>query len=87
MWKLVTVSLHCFSLIFSPSVFAETTIKCVKRTLSCWRLSSPGIYEDTTRSPHYALPTINVSLYYRPRTGGGSNPAVLVNVSRNVSTA
>ena len=28
------------------SLFAEVIIKCVKRTLSCWRLSSPGIYEE-----------------------------------------
>ena len=31
MWKLVTFSLHWFSLLFSPSVFAETIIKCVKK--------------------------------------------------------
>ena len=46
MWKMVTFSLHCFSLLFCPSLFSEIIIKCVKRTLSCWRLSSLGIYED-----------------------------------------
>ena len=46
MWKQVTFSLHCFPLLFYLSLFAEIIIKCVKRTLSCWRLLSPGIYED-----------------------------------------
>ena len=30
LWKLVTFSLHCFSLLLSPSLFSEIIIKCVK---------------------------------------------------------
>ena len=47
-WKLGTFSLHYFLLIFSTFVFSEIIIKCGKRTLSCWRLSPPGISEDAS---------------------------------------
>ena len=43
MWKLVTFSLHCFSLRFSPSLFAEIIIKCVKRTLQLETLTAKNI--------------------------------------------
>ena len=50
MWKLVRMSLHCFSLLFSPSVFVETIIECVKglSPVDCWKLLPPGIYEDAS---------------------------------------
>ena len=36
-----------FSLFFSPSVFFELNNQVCERALSCWRLSLPGIYEDS----------------------------------------
>ena len=49
MWKLVRMSLHCFSLFFSSSLFSELNNQVYERTLSCWRLSLPGIYEELNR--------------------------------------
>ena len=48
MWKLIRMSLHCFSIFFSPSLISEQSNQVCEWTLSCWRLSSPGIYEDAS---------------------------------------
>ena len=47
---LVTLSLHYFSLFFSLTLFSELNNynQVCERTLSCWRLSLPGIYEDAS---------------------------------------
>ena len=36
-----------FSLFFSPSLFSEVNNQVCERTLSCWRLLLPEIYEDS----------------------------------------
>ena len=36
-----------FSLFFSPYLFFELNNQVCERTLSCWRFSLPGIYEDS----------------------------------------
>ena len=36
-----------FSLFFSPSLFFDLNNQVCERTLSCWRLFLPGIYEDS----------------------------------------
>ena len=36
-----------FSLFFSPYLFSELNNQVCERTLSCWRLSLPGIYGDS----------------------------------------
>ena len=46
MWKLVRMSLHCFSLFFSSSLLSELTNQVCERALSCWRLSLPGLYYE-----------------------------------------
>ena len=46
MWKLVTLSLHCSSLFFSRLLLSKLTNQVCDRTLSGWRLSLPGIYEE-----------------------------------------
>ena len=57
MWKLVTLSLHCFH---CSSLFSELSNQVCERTLSCWRLSLPGIYEDSLlRLATTALNVIN----------------------------
>ena len=43
-WLLVSA---LFSLFFSPSLFFELNNQVCERTLFCWRLSLPGIYEDS----------------------------------------
>ena len=35
------------SLFFSPSLFFELNNQVCERIISCWRLSLPGIYEDS----------------------------------------
>ena len=47
-WKRVTFSLHYFTLLYSRSVFSEIIVKCVEKTLSCWKLLLPRIYEDAS---------------------------------------
>ena len=49
-----------FSLLFSSSLFSELNNQVCERTLSCWRLSLPGIYEDSLlRLATTALNVIN----------------------------
>ena len=50
MWKLVRMYLHCFPLFFSFSLYSELNNQVCERTLSCWRLSLPGIYEELNQT-------------------------------------
>ena len=47
-----------FSLLFSSSLFSELNNQVCERTLSSWRLSLPGIYEDSIL--RLATTTLNV---------------------------
>ena len=48
MWNLVTYVVSALlSLFLSPSPFSKLNNQVCERTLSCWRLSLPGIYEDS----------------------------------------
>ena len=65
-----------FSLFFSPYLFFELNNQVCERTLSCWRLSLPGVYEDSLlgwATTHCAEcdKQLNV-LAFPPVTGGCS---------------